>query len=147
MYTSFWATGISRSSVTKRRLTGGKVNKWRKKRNYELGRPAAQTKLSSNKTIRQIRTRGGNTKLRALRLDQGNFSWQTEACTRKVGWYHSRRTCIGESQQAPPERIIIGCMWQARILDVSYNASNNELVRTKTLVKGAIIQIDASPYK
>jgi small subunit ribosomal protein S8e len=28
-----------------------------------------------------------------------------------------------------------------------YNATNNELVRTKTLVKGAIIQIDASPFR
>ena len=28
-----------------------------------------------------------------------------------------------------------------------YNASSNELVRTKTLVKGAIIQIDATPFR
>lgn len=28
-----------------------------------------------------------------------------------------------------------------------YNASNNELVRTKTLVKGAIIQVDATPFR
>lgn len=28
-----------------------------------------------------------------------------------------------------------------------YNASNNELVRTKTLVKGAIITIDAIPFR
>jgi small subunit ribosomal protein S8e len=33
------------------------------------------------------------------------------------------------------------------VLDVTYNASNNELVRTKTLVKGAIIMIDAHPFK
>ena len=57
-------------------------------------------------------------KFRALRLDSGNFSWGTEVCTRKV-----------------------------RVLDVSYNASNNELVRTKTLVKGAIVVIDAHPFK
>ena len=57
-------------------------------------------------------------KFRALRLDSGNFSWGTEVCTRKV-----------------------------RVLDVMYNASNNELVRTKTLVKGAIIMIDAHPFK
>merc|ERR1711982_96183 len=61
---------------------------------------------------------GGNLKFRAIRLDSGNFSWGTEVCTRKV-----------------------------RILDVAYNASNNELVRTKTLVKGAIILIDAHPFK
>ena len=57
-------------------------------------------------------------KFRALRLDSGNFSWGTEVCTRKV-----------------------------RVLDVTYNASNNELVRTKTLVKGAIVVIDAHPFK
>lgn len=53
-----------------------------------------------------------------MKLDAGNFSWGTEVCTRKV-----------------------------RVLDVTYNASNNELVRTKTLVKGAIILIDAHPFK
>jgi len=56
-------------------------------------------------------------KFRALRLDSGNFSWGSEAITRK-----------------------------ARVLDVTYNASNNELVRTQTLVKGAIIQIAADPF-
>lgn len=30
---------------------------------------------------------------------------------------------------------------KARILDVVYNASNNELVRTKTLVKSCIVQV------
>ncbi len=34
-----------------------------------------------------------------------------------------------------------------RILDVVYNASNNELVRTQTLVKNAIVQVDATPFK
>lgn len=33
------------------------------------------------------------------------------------------------------------------MLDVVYNASNNELVRTKTLVKGCIVQIDATPFR
>ncbi|MDK0604698.1 hypothetical protein P5F03_15285, partial [Clostridium perfringens] len=28
-----------------------------------------------------------------------------------------------------------------------YNASNNELVRTKTLVKNCIVQIDATPFR
>jgi len=32
-------------------------------------------------------------------------------------------------------------------LDVTYNASNNELVRTKTLVKGAIVVVDAHPFQ
>merc|ERR1712168_161768 len=81
------------------------------------GRPAAQTKLGP-KRIHTIRTRGGNKKYRALRLDTGNFAWGSEAQTRKT-----------------------------RIIDVLYNASNNELVRTKTLVKSAIIQIDSTPFR
>ncbi|KAL2644954.1 hypothetical protein R1flu_012541 [Riccia fluitans] len=110
--------GISRDSTHKRRATGGKKKSWRKKRKYELGRQPAMTKLSSNKTVRRIRVRGGNFKFRALRLDTGNFSWGTEAVTRKT-----------------------------RILDVVYNASNNELVRTQTLLKNAIIQVDAAPFR
>nr|GMD88580.1 40S ribosomal protein S8-like [Ipomoea batatas] len=85
---------------------------------YELGRQPASTKLSSNKTVRRVRVRGGNVKWRALRLDTGNYSWGSEAVTRKT-----------------------------RILDVVYNASNNELVRTQTLVKSAIVQVDAAPFK
>ncbi|KAL6219887.1 hypothetical protein ACLB2K_007646 [Fragaria x ananassa] len=78
---------------------------------YELGRQPANNKLSSNKTVRRIMVRGGNVKWRALRLDTGTFSWGSEAVTRK--------TCL---------------------LDVVYNASNNELVRTQTLVKSAIVR-------
>ncbi|KAL5548540.1 hypothetical protein UlMin_003771 [Ulmus minor] len=110
--------GISRDSMHKRRATGGKKKAWRKKRKYELGRQPANTKLSSNKTVRRIRVRGGNVKWRALRLDTGNFSWGSETVTRKT-----------------------------RLLDVVYNASNNELVRTQTLVKGAIVQVDAAPFR
>ncbi|CAN6560553.1 unnamed protein product [Malus baccata var. baccata] len=110
--------GISRDSMHKRRATGGKKKAWRKKRKYELGRQPANTKLSSNKTVRRIRVRGGNVKWRALRLDTGNFSWGSETVTRKT-----------------------------RLLDVVYNASNNELVRTQTLVKSAIVQVDAAPFK
>ncbi|KAK9288231.1 hypothetical protein L1049_016680 [Liquidambar formosana] len=84
---------------------------------YELGRQLANTKLLSNETVRRVRVRGGNVKWRALRLDTGNFSWGVKL-THKT-----------------------------RILDVVYNASNNELVRTKTLVKSAIIQVDAAPFK
>merc|ERR1712094_136268 len=81
------------------------------------GRQMAMTKIGS-KRVHTTRVRGGNTKFRAMRLDTGNFSWGSEVCTRKT-----------------------------RILDVVYNASNNELVRTKTLVKNAIVQIDATPFR
>ncbi|EEC51124.1 predicted protein [Phaeodactylum tricornutum CCAP 1055/1] len=109
--------GITREGRHKRRETGGRRAKFRKKRKFELGRPAAMTKIGEPR-IHPVRCRGGNMKFRALRLDSGNFSWGTEVCTRKV-----------------------------RVLDVTYNASNNELVRTKTLVKGAIVLIDAHPFK
>mmetsp|Transcript_15494 Transcript_15494/g.20179 ORF Transcript_15494/g.20179 Transcript_15494/m.20179 type:complete len:203 (-) Transcript_15494:35-643(-) len=109
--------GITREGRHKRRETGGRRAKYRKKRKFEMGRPAAMTKIGE-KRVRPVRGRGGNMKFRALRLDSGNFSWGTEVCTRKV-----------------------------RILDVVYNASNNELVRTKTLVKGAIVLIDCHPFK
>lgn len=109
--------GITREGRHKRRETGGRRAQFRKKRKFELGRPAANTRIGEAR-IHSVRARGGNLKYRALRLDSGNFSWGTEVCTRKV-----------------------------RVLDVTYNASNNELVRTKTLVKGAIVLVDAHPFK
>ena len=111
--------GITRSRLHKRRVTGGKRKIHQKKRKYELGRLPANTKLAPNDNrVSTVRVRGGNLKFRAQRLDHGNFSWGSQACTRK-----------------------------SRILDVVYNATSNELIRTKTLVKGAIIQIDSAPFR
>ncbi|KAL4073982.1 ribosomal protein S8e/ribosomal biogenesis NSA2 [Scleroderma yunnanense] len=109
--------GISRSSRHKRSATGAQRAHYRKKRKFELGRQPANTKLGP-KRIHRVRVRGGNLKFRALRLDTGNFAWASEHTTRKT-----------------------------RIIGVVYNASNNELVRTNTLVKGAIIQVDATPFR
>lgn len=109
--------GISRDSRHKRRLTGGRMPIHKKKRLYESGRPSSYTKLAE-KRIRVVRVRGGNLKFRALRINQGNFNWASESTTRKT-----------------------------KILDVIYNASNNELVRTKTLVKNCIVQVDATPFR
>ena len=114
----FSPQGISRDSLHKRRRTGGKQPRWHKKRKYELGRQPSMTKLAPNADVRPVRVRGGNTKFRALRLDAGNFSWGSESVTRKT-----------------------------RLLDVSYNASNNDLVRTQTLVKNCVIQVDAAPFR
>ncbi|XP_032707125.1 LOW QUALITY PROTEIN: 40S ribosomal protein S8-like [Lontra canadensis] len=85
--------------------------------NSFAGRPTANTKIGPRR-IHTVRVRGGNKKYRALRLDVGNFSWGSECCTRKT-----------------------------RIIDVVYNASNNELVHTKTLVKNCIVLIDSTPYR
>ncbi|KAI6119840.1 ribosomal protein S8e/ribosomal biogenesis NSA2 [Pisolithus croceorrhizus] len=109
--------GISRSSRHKRSATGAQRAHYRKKRKFELGRQPANTRLGP-KRIHSVRVRGGNLKFRALRLDTGNFAWASEHTTRKT-----------------------------RIIGVVYNASNNELVRTNTLVKGAIIQVDATPFR
>lgn len=75
------------------------------------------TKLGA-KRVRPVRCRGGNYKWRALKIDAGNFSWGSESVTRKT-----------------------------RVLDVVYNATNNELVRTKTIVKNCIVTIDANPFR
>uniref|UniRef100_A0A671QZX7 40S ribosomal protein S8-like n=1 Tax=Sinocyclocheilus anshuiensis TaxID=1608454 RepID=A0A671QZX7_9TELE len=40
-----------------------------------------------------------------------------------------------------------GCTRKTRIIDVVYNASNNELVRTKTLVKNCIVLVDSTPFR
>ncbi|CAE8683480.1 unnamed protein product [Polarella glacialis] len=82
-----------------------------------MGRPATLCKLGA-KRVRSVRCRGGNMKYRALRLDTGNYAWGSENVAKKV-----------------------------RVLDVVYNATSNELVRTKTLLKNTIIQIDAQPFK
>jgi small subunit ribosomal protein S8e len=75
------------------------------------------TKLGP-KRIHLLRVRGGAIKHRAMRLDSGNFSWGSEALTRKT-----------------------------RVLDIVYNASNNELVRTKTIVKNSVVLVDAAPFR
>ena len=109
--------GISRDSRHKRRLTGGRMPIHKKKRLFESGRQSAFTKIG-DKRIKRLRVRGGNFKFRAIRLETGTFSWGSQQVSRKT-----------------------------RLLDVVYNASNNELVRTKTLVKNSIILIDATPFR
>ena len=76
--------------------------------------PAASTKTGPRCIpTYTVRVRGSSKQYRALRLDVGNFSWGSECCIHKT-----------------------------RIIDVVYNASNNDLVRTKTLVNSCIVLID-----
>ncbi|CAH6719489.1 40S ribosomal protein S8-B [[Candida] jaroonii] len=109
--------GISRDSRHKRAATGAKRAQFRKKRKFELGRQASSTRLGP-KRIHSVRTRGGNQKFRAIRIEGGNFSWASEGVSRKT-----------------------------RIARVVYHPSNNELVRTNTLTKAAIVQVDATPFR
>merc|ERR1712124_36688 len=109
--------GISRDSRHKRSASGAKRSYYRKKRALEAGRQGANTKIGA-KRVHTVRTRGGNHKYRALRLDSGNFAWGSEGCTRKT-----------------------------RVIAVAYHPSNNELVRTNTLTKAAVVQVDAAPFR
>jgi small subunit ribosomal protein S8e len=88
-----------------------------KKRKFEMGRVPTMTKLGQKKCI-LVRGRGGNIKRRALRADHGSWSWGSEAVA-----------------------------FKSRVIDVVYNSTNNELVRTKTLVKNAIVFVDATPFR
>ena len=82
-----------------------------------MARQHAQSRMAPKKII-AIRCRGGNYKYRALSIDHGNFLWTSE--------HFGGRS---------------------KIMEVVYNATNNELVRTKTVVKNAIVQVDATPFK
>ena len=73
--------GITRHSLHKRRSTGGKKVAIHKKRKYDMGRQAANTKLSNEHRTHTVRGRGGHIKFRALRMHTGNFAWGGEgAC-------------------------------------------------------------------
>jgi len=109
--------GISRDSRHKRSATGAKRAYYRKKRAFEKGRQPANTRIGA-KRIHLVRTRGGNRKFRGLRLEAGNFSWGSEGISRKT-----------------------------RVIVVAFHPSNNELVRTNTLTKSAVVQIDAAPFR
>ncbi|EPY51976.1 40S ribosomal protein S8 [Schizosaccharomyces cryophilus OY26] len=109
--------GITRDSRHKRSASGAKRAQYRKKRKFELGRQAANTRIGT-KRIHEVRVRGGNKKYRGLRLESGNFSWGSEGVAKKT-----------------------------RVIQVAYHPSNNELVRTNTLTKSAVVQVDAAPFR
>ncbi|KAF2017155.1 40S ribosomal protein-like protein S8 [Aaosphaeria arxii CBS 175.79] len=109
--------GISRDTRHKRSASGAKRAYYRKKRAFEKGRQPAATRIGA-KRIHLVRTRGGNRKFRALRLDSGNFSWGSEGVAKKT-----------------------------RVIGVVYHPSNNELVRTNSLTKSAVVQVDAAPFR
>lgn len=118
--------GITHDKMYKKSKTGAVQGKWHKKRKYNLGRQPANTKLivkvtskkNEGQKISTIRCRGGNIKRRALRLSHGSFAWGSADISHK-----------------------------ARIIQVVYNSTSNELVRTNTLVKGCVVQIDSTPFK
>ena len=82
-----------------------------------MGRQPSMTKVGEQKVV-NVRGRGSGYKYRALKLSEGNFTWISEGVSRKC-----------------------------KILEVLYNSSNNELVRTQTLVKNCIVSVDSTPFK
>ena len=109
--------GITRDSRHKRRATGGKKNHMQKKKKNCMGRQPANTRLGAIR-VHDVRCRYGLIKKRALRLENGNFSWASQSVTKTT-----------------------------KILNVVYNASNNDYVRTNTLVKNAIVEVDPAPFR
>lgn len=97
--------------------SGARSVAWRNKRNHAVGRPAAQTRVGTQR-VHVVRTRGGNIKHRALRLEVGTFAWASENATRK-----------------------------ARIIRVVWHPSDNEFVRTNTLTKGSIVEVESTPFR
>ena len=91
----------------------------KKKRKFEMGRVPTMTRIQAGtKRVIFVRCRGGNIKTRMLKGDHGNFSWGSEAMSCKT-----------------------------RVMDTVYNATNNELVRTKTLVKNTVVSVDSTPFR
>ena len=95
-----------------------------------MARPPAQTKLGE-KRVHTVRVRGGNLKFRALRLSAGNFSWGSEGSA-LLHFLVLIKQAISR---------------KTRILNCVYNPANNEYVRTNTLVRNTIVQIDATPFR
>ncbi|TBT97799.1 ribosomal protein S8 [Hamiltosporidium magnivora] len=109
--------GISRTNRNKRTSTGGKKRTYCKKRKHSLARQTSSTRIGEER-IKSIRVRGGNEKLRALRLNNGVFTIKSHGFT-----------------------------FDAKILQVVYHPTSNELMRTNTLTKSAVLQIESPEAK
>ncbi|CAD25117.1 ECU02_0880 [Encephalitozoon cuniculi GB-M1] len=109
--------GINHRGDHKRRKTGAKAVISRKKRNNRAGSQPSSTKIGERK-VTPVRVRGGNRKYKALRLDMGHFKF-----------------------------ITTGKFRMAKLLQVVYHPSSNELVRTNTLTKSSVVKISAEPFK
>ncbi|HJJ27945.1 MAG TPA: 30S ribosomal protein S8e [Methanocorpusculum sp.] len=95
-----------------RKSTGGRYHASQGKRRTEIGRSPADTIIGENR-VKTIRTTGGNTKVRALRVEYANVA---DAKTGKVQ--------------------------KAKINTVEENAANPNYVRRNLMTKGAIIVTD-----
>lgn len=109
--------GLSKSSRHKRTKTGASKSLFCKKRKFNMARQPSNTKIGEER-LQRLRCRGGNTKIRALRLNAGNFTCKTHGFTHKT-----------------------------KIIQVMYHPSSNELMRTNTLTMGAVVRLDPQKFK
>lgn len=93
----------------------------------------------------EVRCRGGNYKFRALRLDTGNFSWGSEVrgqlrlCTPRVLLGVESRQSLVSFWLSVGVSCLQAVTRKTRVLDVVYNASNNELVRCDADLLGGVL--------
>lgn len=109
--------GINNSGNHKRTKSGAKLGRFCKKRKNRMGRQPSNTRVGPNR-VREVRVRGGNIKMRALRLESGNF----------------KLISANFSADSPIEQVV-------------YHPSCNELMRTNTLTKSAVVKISSQPFK
>merc|ERR1712126_318845 len=110
--------GITRCGRHKKKKSGGSRNQMQKKRKNMMGRQPSNTKIGAER-INMLRCRGNNIKQRALRLNTGEFDFYD-----------------GEGYVTK----------EAKIEQVIYHPSSNELMRTNTLTKSAVIKISADDF-
>jgi len=98
---------------SKRKFTGGRLISNRGKQKHELGREAGEPNVETTRK-KEIRTRGGNSKVRLLRCDVA---------------------CVADPKTGK-SRI-------AKIETVTDNSANLNYIRRNIISKGAIIKTDA----
>lgn len=108
--------GINNSGNHKRTKSGAKTGKFCKKRKNRVGRQPSNTKVGERR-IAEVRVRGGNKKMRALRLNSGSF----------------RLISANFTSDSAIEQVV-------------YHPSCNELMRTNTLTKSAVVKISSAPF-
>ena len=95
---------------SRRKSSGGRYHIAVKKKKRDLARPAASTLLGEERK-KDIRTRGGNRKIRLLSYNYANLSSQDKKSSEKV-----------------------------EIEDVIKNTANRDFARRKIITRGAIIR-------
>lgn len=101
----------------RRKQTGSLYKAYRKKKKYELGRLPSLTKVDKKRTV-NIRTRGGNRKVRMLSADTANI---LDPKTKKYE--------------------------QVKIKTILENPANRHFVRRNIMTKGSIIDTDKGKAK